>query len=157
MSHCFTAHGTRVRSPKSLWLLSSNHDVAHGNREFVTRRRSVVIHFVARTRTDIASDLRAGRVRRALLATSAAHAQVSAPMLSRSINQLDATALVVGIIIGAIVFVQPSVITGAVPTVSGVPRGLARVPASPTLFGALHRRRSRRRIPARLGRRTTSF
>ncbi|HEY2163969.1 MAG TPA: amino acid permease [Gemmatimonadaceae bacterium] len=57
-------------------------------------------------------------------------------MLSRSINQLDATALVVGIIIGASIFVQPSVITGAVPTVSGV---FAVWVASGvlTLFGAL--------------------
>jgi amino acid transporter len=41
-------------------------------------------------------------------------------MLSRSITPLHATALVVGIIIGASIFVQPSVITGAVPTVGGV-------------------------------------
>jgi APA family basic amino acid/polyamine antiporter len=41
-------------------------------------------------------------------------------MLNRSINTLHATALVVGIIIGASIFVQPSVITGAVPTTAGV-------------------------------------
>jgi APA family basic amino acid/polyamine antiporter len=38
-------------------------------------------------------------------------------MLSRSIGQVHATALVVGIIIGASIFVQPSVISGAVPGV----------------------------------------
>lgn len=37
-------------------------------------------------------------------------------MLSRSISLLGATALVVGIIIGASIFVQPSVITGGVPS-----------------------------------------
>ncbi|HVX38446.1 MAG TPA: amino acid permease [Gemmatimonadaceae bacterium] len=37
-------------------------------------------------------------------------------MLSRSIGLLGATALVVGIIIGASIFVQPSVITGGVPS-----------------------------------------
>ena len=57
-------------------------------------------------------------------------------MLSRSINQLDATALVVGIIIGASIFVQPSVITGAVPTVSGV-YAVWLVSGVLTLFGAL--------------------
>ncbi|HXT14136.1 MAG TPA: amino acid permease [Gemmatimonadaceae bacterium] len=41
-------------------------------------------------------------------------------MLSRSIGQVHATALVVGIIIGASIFVQPSVITGTVPTVGAV-------------------------------------
>ncbi len=46
--------------------------------------------------------------------------QFLARMLSRSITPLHATALVVGIIIGASIFVQPSVITGAVPTVDGV-------------------------------------
>ena len=57
-------------------------------------------------------------------------------MLSRSINQLDATALVVGIIIGASIFVQPSVITGAVPTVSGV-FAVWLASGVLTLFGAL--------------------
>ncbi len=57
-------------------------------------------------------------------------------MLSRSISQLDATALVVGIIIGASIFVQPSVITGAVPTVSGV-FAVWLASGILTLFGAL--------------------
>ncbi len=57
-------------------------------------------------------------------------------MLSRSINQLDATALVVGIIIGASIFVQPSVITGTVPTVSGV-FAVWLASGILTLFGAL--------------------
>jgi amino acid transporter len=57
-------------------------------------------------------------------------------MLSRSISQLDATALVVGIIIGASIFVQPSVITGAVPTVSGV-FAVWLASGVLTLFGAL--------------------
>jgi APA family basic amino acid/polyamine antiporter len=57
-------------------------------------------------------------------------------MLSRSINQLDATALVVGIIIGASIFVQPSVITGAVPTVGGV-FAVWLASGILTLFGAL--------------------
>src|SRR5262249_2883320 len=57
-------------------------------------------------------------------------------MLSRSINQLDATALVVGIIIGASIFVQPSVITGTVPTVSGV-FAVWLASGVLTLFGAL--------------------
>src|SRR6185437_8232910 len=47
-------------------------------------------------------------------------AQVCRAMLSRSITPLHATALVVGIIIGASIFVQPSVITGAVPGVGAV-------------------------------------
>ena len=57
-------------------------------------------------------------------------------MLSRSITPLHATALVVGIIIGASIFVQPSVITGAVPTVSGV-YAVWAVSGILTLFGAL--------------------
>jgi APA family basic amino acid/polyamine antiporter len=57
-------------------------------------------------------------------------------MLSRSINSLGATALVVGIIIGASIFVQPSVITGAVPTVGGV-FAVWLVSGILTLFGAL--------------------
>ena len=57
-------------------------------------------------------------------------------MLSRSIKQLDATALVVGIIIGASIFVQPSVITGAVPTVGGV-FAVWLASGILTLFGAL--------------------
>src|SRR5579872_3681946 len=42
------------------------------------------------------------------------------PALARPITLLHATALVVGIIIGASIFVQPSVITGAVSSVSTV-------------------------------------
>jgi hypothetical protein len=61
-------------------------------------------------------------------------------MLSRSINQLDATALVVGIIIGASIFVQPSVITGTVPTVAGV---YSVWIASGVLTPARHRGRAR--------------
>src|SRR5262249_37674774 len=57
-------------------------------------------------------------------------------MLSRSITALHATALVVGIIIGASIFVQPSVITGAVPTVEGV-YALWIVSGILPLFGAL--------------------
>ncbi|HEY4131367.1 MAG TPA: amino acid permease [Gemmatimonadaceae bacterium] len=57
-------------------------------------------------------------------------------MLSRSITPLHATALVVGIIIGASIFVQPSVITGAVPTVGGV-FAVWIVAGVLTLFGAL--------------------
>jgi APA family basic amino acid/polyamine antiporter len=57
-------------------------------------------------------------------------------MLSRSITPLHATALVVGIIIGASIFVQPSVITGAVPTVGGV-YAVWIVSGVLTLFGAL--------------------
>ena len=59
-----------------------------------------------------------------------------APMLSRSITPLHATALVVGIIIGASIFVQPSVITGAVPTVGGV-FAVWAIAGLLTLFGAL--------------------
>ncbi len=57
-------------------------------------------------------------------------------MLSRSITPLHATALVVGIIIGASIFVQPSVITGVVPTVEGV-YAVWIVSGILTLFGAL--------------------
>jgi APA family basic amino acid/polyamine antiporter len=57
-------------------------------------------------------------------------------MLSRSITALHATALVVGIIIGASIFRQPSVITGAVPTVGGV-YAVWIVSGILTLFGAL--------------------
>jgi APA family basic amino acid/polyamine antiporter len=57
-------------------------------------------------------------------------------MLSRSITALHATALVVGIIIGASIFRQPSVITGAVPTVGGV-YAVWIVSGVLTLFGAL--------------------
>ena len=57
-------------------------------------------------------------------------------MLARSITPLHATALVVGIIVGASIFVQPSVITGAVPTVDGV-YAVWIVSGVLTLFGAL--------------------
>jgi basic amino acid/polyamine antiporter, APA family len=57
-------------------------------------------------------------------------------MLNRSITTLHATALVVGIIIGASIFVQPSVITGAVPTTAGV-YSVWIVSGVLTLFGAL--------------------
>jgi basic amino acid/polyamine antiporter, APA family len=60
----------------------------------------------------------------------------SLAVLSRSITALHATALVVGIIIGASIFVQPSVITGAVPTVGGV-YAVWIVSGILTLFGAL--------------------
>ncbi|HEY9225695.1 MAG TPA: amino acid permease, partial [Gemmatimonadaceae bacterium] len=57
-------------------------------------------------------------------------------MLNRSITPLHATALVVGIIIGASIFVQPSVITGTVPSVTGV-YAVWIVSGILTLFGAL--------------------
>jgi APA family basic amino acid/polyamine antiporter len=57
-------------------------------------------------------------------------------MLSRSIGQVHATALVVGIIIGASIFVQPSVISGAVPGVRVV-YAVWLVSGILTLFGAL--------------------
>src|SRR3982750_1358576 len=58
------------------------------------------------------------------------------PMLSRSITPLHATALVVGIIIGASIFVQPSVITGTVPSLSAV-YAVWITSGVLTLFGAL--------------------
>jgi APA family basic amino acid/polyamine antiporter len=57
-------------------------------------------------------------------------------MLNRSITPLHATALVVGIIIGASIFVQPSVITGTVPTLGSVYL-VWIVSGILTLFGAL--------------------
>jgi len=57
-------------------------------------------------------------------------------MLSRSITAVHATALVVGIIVGASIFVQPSVITGTVPTVAGV-YSVWAISGVLTLFGAL--------------------
>jgi APA family basic amino acid/polyamine antiporter len=57
-------------------------------------------------------------------------------MLSRSITPLHATALVVGIIIGASIFVQPSVITGTVPSLGAV-YAVWIVSGVLTLFGAL--------------------
>src|SRR5689334_5786685 len=57
-------------------------------------------------------------------------------MLSRSITPLHATALVVGIIIGASIFVQPSVITGTVPSLPAV-YAVWIASGILTLFGAL--------------------
>lgn len=57
-------------------------------------------------------------------------------MLSRSITPLSATALVVGIIIGASIFVQPTVIAGTVPSVQGV-YWVWITAGVLTLFGAL--------------------
>jgi APA family basic amino acid/polyamine antiporter len=57
-------------------------------------------------------------------------------MLSRSITPLHATALVVGIIIGASIFVQPSVITGTVPSLTAV-YAVWITSGILTLFGAL--------------------
>jgi len=57
-------------------------------------------------------------------------------MLSRSLGFVDATALVVGIIIGASIFVQPSAITGTVPTLGAV-YAVWIVSGVLTLFGAL--------------------
>lgn len=57
-------------------------------------------------------------------------------MLTRSLGLLDATALVVGIIIGASIFVQPSVITGTVPSLGAV-YAVWIVSGVLTLFGAL--------------------
>jgi APA family basic amino acid/polyamine antiporter len=56
--------------------------------------------------------------------------------LARSITPLHATALVVGIIIGASIFVQPSVITGTVPSLGAV-YAVWIVSGVLTLFGAL--------------------
>jgi APA family basic amino acid/polyamine antiporter len=44
----------------------------------------------------------------------------SAPTLRRTIGQIQATAMVVGIIVGASIFVQPSVVTSAVPSAAGI-------------------------------------
>src|SRR5437868_454062 len=57
-------------------------------------------------------------------------------MLRRSIGLLHATALVVGIIIGASIFVQPSAITASVPKLSAV-YAVWIVAGVLTLFGAL--------------------
>ena len=57
-------------------------------------------------------------------------------MLRRSLTTLHATALVAGIIIGASIFVQPSVMTGLVPSVRGVLAVWAAAGAL-TLCGAL--------------------
>jgi APA family basic amino acid/polyamine antiporter len=47
-------------------------------------------------------------------------ASISRPVLSRSIRFVDATAMVVGIIIGASIFVQPSEMTGVVRSLGGL-------------------------------------
>jgi basic amino acid/polyamine antiporter, APA family len=57
-------------------------------------------------------------------------------MLTRALGLVDATALVVGIIIGASIFVQPSVITGTVPSLGAV-YAVWIVSGVLTLFGAL--------------------
>src|SRR5215831_11328745 len=57
-------------------------------------------------------------------------------MLARTITPLHATALVVGIIIGASIFAQPSVITGTVPNVGAV-YAVWIVAGALTLLGAL--------------------
>ncbi|MDP2956456.1 MAG: amino acid permease [Longimicrobiales bacterium] len=59
-----------------------------------------------------------------------------APALDRAIRLPHATAMVVGTIIGASIFVQPSEITGRVPTVSGI-FAVWLVCGVLTLFGAL--------------------
>jgi len=90
-----------------------------------------------RERLSVGTDSIALGDRTAALATGRGHYPKAAfPMLSRSITPLHATTLVVGIIIGASIFVQPSVITGAVPTVSGV-YAVWIVSGILTLLGAL--------------------
>jgi APA family basic amino acid/polyamine antiporter len=61
---------------------------------------------------------------------------MNGPSLQRAIRLPHATAMVVGTIIGASIFVQPSEITGRVPTVAGV-FGVWVVCGVLTLFGAL--------------------
>jgi len=61
---------------------------------------------------------------------------MSAPTLKRAIGLSHATAMVVGTIIGASIFVQPSEITGQVPTVLGI-YAVWLVCGVLTLFGAL--------------------
>jgi APA family basic amino acid/polyamine antiporter len=68
-------------------------------------------------------------------ASAQAHA-AAAPALARAIRLPHATALVVGIIIGASIFVQPSEITGRVPSVTGIFLVWAASGVL-TLFGAL--------------------
>ncbi|UCC82899.1 MAG: amino acid permease [Gemmatimonadota bacterium] len=58
------------------------------------------------------------------------------PQLERSIGIVRATAMVVGTIIGASIFVQPSLITGQVPSIPGV-FAVWAVAGLLTLFGAL--------------------
>jgi basic amino acid/polyamine antiporter, APA family len=61
---------------------------------------------------------------------------MSSPTLERAIRLPHATAMVVGTIIGASIFVQPSEITGRVPTTAGI-YGVWLVSGVLTLFGAL--------------------
>ncbi|NIN73400.1 MAG: amino acid permease [Gemmatimonadetes bacterium] len=58
------------------------------------------------------------------------------PQLERSIGIVRATAMVVGTIIGASIFVQPSLITGQVPSIPGV-FAVWAIAGTLTLFGAL--------------------
>ncbi|MBI3081703.1 MAG: amino acid permease [Gemmatimonadetes bacterium] len=62
--------------------------------------------------------------------------QPAAPELRRSIGLVQASAMVVGTILGASIFVQPSVVTGHVPSISGVFMVWA-VAGVLTLFGSL--------------------
>ncbi|MBI2073070.1 MAG: amino acid permease [Gemmatimonadetes bacterium] len=62
--------------------------------------------------------------------------QPAAPELRRSIGLVQASAMVVGTILGASIFVQPSVVTGHVPSISGVFLVWA-VAGVLTLFGSL--------------------
>lgn len=57
-------------------------------------------------------------------------------MLKRSLGLVDATALVVGIIVGASIFVQPSAIAASVPTIAAV-NGVWIVAGILTMLGAL--------------------
>ena len=61
---------------------------------------------------------------------------MTTPNLERSIGIVRATAMVVGTIIGASIFVQPSHITGHVPSIAGVFAVWAAAGLL-TLFGAL--------------------
>jgi APA family basic amino acid/polyamine antiporter len=61
---------------------------------------------------------------------------LTTPNLERSIGIVRATAMVVGTIIGASIFVQPSLITGHVPSIAGV-FAVWAVAGLLTLFGAL--------------------
>jgi len=60
----------------------------------------------------------------------------AAPELRRSIGLIQATAMVVGTILGASIFVQPSVVTGHVPSIAGVFL-VWTVTGVLTLFGSL--------------------
>jgi APA family basic amino acid/polyamine antiporter len=88
-----------------------------------------------RIRGQAAYDTGSGSRRLANIAASACGRQTT-PMLNRSISLLGATSLVIGIIVGASIFVQPSVISGAVPTVGAV-YAVWIVAGILTLFGSL--------------------